>query len=99
MADCGALVREKAPDAVENVWHTFNYLYATWYLVGEERQVHFGENFVDPPDLAFNAFKALAWLRKPDAATLSAKVDLPFCRADLCHITKLALLLEQEAEK
>ena len=93
--EVAALVREKAPDAVEHVWQTFTYLYATWYLVGEERQVHFGENFVDPPDLALNAFKALAWLRKADGPTLSAKVDLPFCRADLYHLTKLGLVLER----
>ncbi len=94
--EVAALVREKAPEAVERLWQTFSYLYATWYLVGEERQVHFGENFVDPPDLALNAFKALTWLRKADRSTLATRIDLPFCSADLYYAIKLALWLEQQ---
>jgi outer membrane protein assembly factor BamB len=88
------LVREQAPDAVARVWDAFSALYATWSLVGEERQVHFGENFVDPPDLALGAFEALAWLRAAPAQELARHVDLPFCRADLYHLTKLAIALE-----
>jgi hypothetical protein len=92
--EVAALVNARAPEAVAKVWETFSMLYPTWALAGEERQVHFGENFVDPPDLALNAFKALAWLRKGPSAELVQKIDLPFCRADLSYITKLALALE-----
>jgi len=63
----------------------------TWHLMGEERQVHYGENFVDPPDFALDAFKAFAWLRDASAQELAQRVDIPFCRADLSCITKLAL--------
>jgi outer membrane protein assembly factor BamB len=94
--EVAALVKAKVPQAVESIWRTFETLCPTWYLVGEERQVHFGENFVDPPDFALNAFKALAWLRDAPADDLAARVDIPFCRADLAHLTKLAITLEKK---
>ncbi len=94
MAQAAAIVKAKAPEAVEKVWAAFETLCPTWYLVGEERQVHFGENFVDPPDFALNAFKAFAWLRGAKPAELAARVDIPFCKADLAHLTKLAIALE-----
>ncbi|MEW6159347.1 MAG: PQQ-binding-like beta-propeller repeat protein [Verrucomicrobiota bacterium] len=80
----------------EAIWRGFTRLNATWSLTGEERQVHFGENFVDPPDLAFHAFAAMAVLGKEDmdAHQLAAKVDLPWCAADLFFIRKVALTLE-----
>jgi hypothetical protein len=87
-----------APEAVAKVWEMFSLLYRTWPLVGEERQVHFGENFVDPPDLALGGFKALAWLRNGSAEELAKNIDLPFCRADLYYVTKLALVLEAQAK-
>jgi len=76
-------------------WWLFSGKHSTWHLVGEERQVHYGENFIDPPDLAVDAFRFLTWIRPPgDAEFLTQQVDLPFCRADLNYITKLALALE-----
>jgi len=93
--EVAALVKAKAPDAVESVWHTFEALCPTWYLVGEERQVHFGENFVDPPDFALDAFKAYAWLRGASKKELARRVDIAFCKADLAFLTKLAIALEE----
>jgi len=88
-----ALVRAKSPEAFGKIWEAFSTLYRTWPLQGEERQVHFGENFIDTPDLALSAFAALTWLKDADADTLARHVDLPFCRADLCYVMKLALAL------
>lgn len=85
-------LRSQNENAVEQVWKTFNQLYATWHLVGEERQVHTGENFVDSPDLAYNAFKVKAWLRKDKG--LSDFIDMPAGKADLYYIGKLALALQ-----
>ena len=89
-----AHVRQHAPEAVDAIWETFEILYRTWPLQGEERQVHFGENYIDPPDLALGAFKAMAWLR-PDTTPhdLAAALDLPICRADLYYVQKCALAL------
>jgi len=93
--EVAALVKAKAPKAVAAVWHTFEALCPTWYLVGEERQVHFGENFVDPPDFALDAFKAYAWLRGASKEELARRVDIPFCKADLAFLTKLAIALDE----
>ena len=87
-------VRDHARDSVTKVWDAFQALEQTWWVVGEERQVHFGENYIDPPDLARDGFCALAWLRGAPPEALARRVDLPFCRADLFHILKLALVLE-----
>jgi len=87
-------LKGQAPDAVDRVWKTFDVLYCTWPFVGEERQVHFGENYVDPPDLALDAFKASAWLRGAPREAIAGRVDLPVCHADLYYLTKLALALE-----
>lgn len=92
--ELAAWVRATVPEAAARVWEAFAGVHQTWWLVGEERQVHFGENYVDPPDLALGAFQALAWLRGATAAELARRVDRPFCRADLFYLTKLAVALE-----
>lgn len=94
--ELAAWVRMTVPDAAARVWEGFARVHQTWWLVGEERQAHFGENYLDPPDLALGAFQALAWLRGASAAELARRVDRPFCRADLFHVTKLAVALEAE---
>jgi hypothetical protein len=81
---------------VERVWTEFESLCPTWHLAGEERQVHYGENFADPPDFSEAAFRALAWLRKAPREELSRRVDVPFCHADLGWMRKLAILLDRE---
>jgi hypothetical protein len=89
-------LRERAPAVVAAIWDKFAALCPTWPLTGEERQVHFGENFVDTPDFALDAFKARAWLTDTSSADLARDIDLPFCRADLDYLTKLAVALEQK---
>jgi hypothetical protein len=80
---------------VEVVMGWFERLESTWWLVGEERQVHFGENLFDPPDHAWGAYRAQVWLgRMAGFGERARRVDLPFCRADLYHLGKLALAME-----
>jgi hypothetical protein len=93
-----AVVRERAPDAADRVWQIFELLCPTWYLAGEERQVHFGENYMDGPDFGLAAFQALAWLRKAPPDVLMKRIDMPFCRADLAHLYRIAIALTQQAE-
>jgi hypothetical protein len=92
--EVAALVKERAPGAVDKVWAAFEVLDPTWPLQGEERQVHYGENFLDPPDFALDAFTALAWLKGSPAGELARRVDIPFARADLDYLTKLAIVCE-----
>jgi hypothetical protein len=92
--EVAARVKAAAPDAVTAVWRTFETLCPTWHLMGEERQVHTGENFVDPPDFALAAFKAMTWLNKAPLEERAQRLDIPFCRADVSHLVKLTLALE-----
>jgi hypothetical protein len=92
--EVAAMLREKAPDSVTRVWHAFSELCPTWFLVGEERQLHSGENFLDPPDFALSAFRAKAMLTHFPQGELARRVDLPFCHADLYYLIKVALALE-----
>lgn len=80
-------------EAVDTFWHSFETLCPTWHLTREERQVHYGENFVDPPDLSLDGFKALAWLSDEPVDVLIDHLDLPYCKGDLTYVTKLALVL------
>lgn len=95
--ELAARVREEAGAFIAPVWFAFERQHATWWIVGEERQVHFGENYVDPPDLAVGAFTARAWLMKAPTDELAGRVDLPFCRADLFRVQKLAVALDLAA--
>jgi len=94
--EIAALVKINAPEAVDKLWRAFETLCPTWHLAGEERQIHYGENFVDPPDFALGVFKTLAWLKEAPTDELIRRLDIPFCRADLTHLTKLAIILEQD---
>jgi hypothetical protein len=93
--EVASVIRTKAGKAADRVWGAFETLCPTWPLQGEERQVHTGENAFDPPDFALSAYRALAWLRQAKKEVLTAGLDIPFCRADLFFIEKLAVRLER----
>ena len=78
-------------EAAQKVWRDFQSIAATWHLAGEEHQVHYGENFIDPPDFALSAFRAYAWAAKASREDLVRHVDLPYCKADLTYLIKLAI--------
>lgn len=65
-----------------------------WFLAGEERQFHYGENFIDFPDFSLDLFQARAWIERAPAAKLARWVDLPWCSGDLFYVRKLALVLD-----
>jgi len=90
------IVMTQASTEAQNTWAWLEALCPTWHVMGEERQVHYGENFVDPPDFAMDAFRGMVWLKGASKEELARRVDIPFCRADLTYITKLAIALEQE---
>jgi hypothetical protein len=65
-------------------------LMPAFYLAFEERSVHYGENFVELPDSAHGLFLAHAFLWDAPADKLTRYTDLPWVRADLFHVEKLA---------
>ncbi|MBC7326891.1 PQQ-like beta-propeller repeat protein [bacterium] len=97
--EVAAILRDKAQGAIQSIWQSFELLCPTWHLVGEERQVHFGENFLDPPDFAYDAFRANAWLNDEPFEELVDKIDIPFCQADLYYIAKLSIALDKTKKR
>lgn len=95
--EIGALLHRRCPDAVDVVWQAFERLCPTWWLVGEEAQVHGGENLADTPDFAASAFRALAFLRHTPPNELAARIDVPAGRGDLHRLAKLAITLDAAA--
>ena len=89
--EVAAIVAGRAPHAAKEIWNRFSNLYATWHLQGEERQVHFGENFVDTPDLALGAFQTMAFLSGTPREEWLRRVDIPFCLADLYYLQKASI--------
>jgi hypothetical protein len=91
------LLRSRVPDEINNMWKAFVALCPTWYIVGEERQVHYGENYIDLPDFNIDAFKAFAWLQDSVSTDqLAERLDIPLCRADLNYIMKLSIIISQQ---
>jgi hypothetical protein len=97
--EVSAIVQGEASEAFDRIWRIFELLCPTWHLVGEERQVHYGENYIDPPDFSLDAFEAFAWLREAYLQELLHRIDIPFCRADLYFITKIAIVLDLAQSK
>ena len=93
--DVAEIVRKNVSAAFLSYWKTFERVCPTWALLGEERQVHYGENFTDFPDFALAAFKAKTWLMKAPLDELVPYLDIPWCRADLNYVVKLSLVLER----
>lgn len=92
--ELGRELAAAAPGETEVLRAFFTLLLPTYYLAWEERNVHYGENFVDLPDSMHGIFLAQAHLWGADAQTLDRHTDLPWCRGDLFHIERLALAIE-----
>ena len=93
-AEVGRAVREVLPDSTRAYLEYVDLVLPTWYLAWEERQVHFGENYIDFPDQALSIFRAKRFLGAADSAGLRRAIDIPWCRGDLHYIEKLVLALE-----
>lgn len=96
--EVAGILSSKIPNEVDTVLKAFETLCPTWYLSGEERQVHYGENFVDLTDFGIDAFKAIAWLKGYQRGKLISYLDIPLCRADLNYITRISIILNSFLE-
>jgi hypothetical protein len=94
--EVGRLLVERAPEATQRFMTLVDRSLPGWYLAGEERQFHFGENYVDYPDFALAIFQARAYAEQAPAKRLARWIDVPWCPADLYYVQKLAIILEKE---
>jgi hypothetical protein len=74
-------------------------LLPAFYLAFEERAVHHGENFADLPDTALGLFLAHAFLWGAPPGGLARYADLPWVRAGLFHVEKLAHVVEAQGRR
>lgn len=88
------ILSSKIPDEIDTVLKAFETLCPTWYLSGEERQVHYGENFADLPDFGIDAFRAMVYLKGEQRDKLVSYLDIPLCRADLNYIIRLSIIIQ-----
>jgi hypothetical protein len=65
-----------------------------WYQAYGERMIG-GENYISPPHLSRGLFAALADGTGASAEELAAKLDQPWCKADLYYIEKLSAILRR----
>jgi len=92
--EVGRAIADEAPEAARFYLDFVDLVLPGWYLAFEERQVHFGENYADFPDLALGVFEAKAWIEGAPGDALARWVDIPWCRGDLYYIRKLAIAIE-----
>ena len=69
-----------------------------WYQAFGERMIG-GENYISPPHLARGLFAALADGLDETPRRLTAKLDQPWCKADLYYIEKLSAVLRRIGSK
>jgi hypothetical protein len=65
-----------------------------WYQAFGERMIG-GENYISPPHLARGLFMAGADGGVLDSKQLAAKLDQPWCEADLYYIEKISAILRR----
>jgi hypothetical protein len=91
--EVGSLLAKLEPVAFDKYLGFVDTTLPGWYLVGEERQFHFGENRVDYPDFSLSIFQAKAYRGKNSFAELLRWVDIPWCEGDAYFVEKLAICL------
>jgi len=65
-----------------------------WYQAFGERMIG-GENYISPPHLSRGLFMALADGVRAEPAKLAARLDQPWCQADLYYIEKISAILRR----
>ncbi len=97
--ELGRALATAAPEETAVLRRWAGLLMPAFYLAFEERSVHYGENFVELPDSVHGLFLAHAFLWAAPAERLARYADLPWVRADLFHVEKLARAIEAEGQR
>lgn len=92
--ELAALLREFAPRELERNVRALDAQIPLWYQAFAERMAG-GENYTHTPLIARGMFTALADGVRAPSAELAAKLDQPWCRADLYFIEKLTATLRR----
>lgn len=85
-----------AGDALDGHLSALRRALPLWYQAYGERMIG-GENYISPPHLSRGIFMAWADSGTATPGELAAKLDQPWCRADLYYIEKCSALLRAAA--
>lgn len=92
--ELGAMLRQHAGEPLERNVRALMRGLPVWYQAWGERMIG-GENYISPPHLARGVFMALADGCGASPEELAAKLDQPWCKADLYYIEKLTAILRR----
>jgi hypothetical protein len=92
--ELAAMLREFAPKELERNVRALDAQIPLWYQAFAERMAG-GENYTHTPLIARGMFTALADGIRAPSSELAAKLDQPWCRADLYYIEKLTATLRR----
>lgn len=92
--ELGAMLRQYAGDLLDRNVRALMRGLPVWYQAWGERMIG-GENYISPPHLARGVFMALADGCGASPEELAAKLDQPWCKADLYYIEKLTAILRR----
>ncbi|MGE5296368.1 MAG: hypothetical protein ACM3VT_16220, partial [Solirubrobacterales bacterium] len=92
--ELGAILRQYAGEPLNRSVRALTQGLPLWYQAWGERMIG-GENYISPPHLARGVFMALAEGCDASPAELAAKLDQPWCKADLYYIEKLTAVLRR----
>jgi hypothetical protein len=92
--EIGRAYAENAGGALKEYISFIDLTMPGWFIVNNEHQIHFGENYTDGPDLAEAIFSLRAYTGFADAKLLDQWIDIPWCKGDLYTIKKLVLGIE-----
>ena len=94
--ELAAMLREFAPKELERNVRALDAQLPLWYQAFAERMAG-GENYTHTPLIARGMFEILADGVRAPSSELAAKLDQPWCKADLYFIEKLAATLRVTA--
>jgi len=92
--EIGRAYAENAADAVKQYLAFIDLTMPGWFIVNNEHQIHFAENYTDSPDLSESIFALRYYTGSLDPNILDQWIDIPWCKGDLYHISKLVLAIE-----
>ena len=92
--ETAVLLEWHAGDALRRNVHALMAGLPVWYQAYGERMIG-GENYISPPHLARGIFAAWADGCAAPPAVPAAKLDQPWCRADLYYIEKMCSVLRR----
>ncbi len=92
--EVAAMLREFAAAELRVNLHDLMKGLPLWYQAFGERMIG-GENYISPPHLARGIFMAAADGGVLDPERLAAKLDQPWCKADLYYIEKISAILRK----